>query len=426
MLFLLLSIRSGDYFMKRSQDLKANRAKYDFFDGLVLAAALILSAIGVLMVFSITGTSIFNNRSGYRLSYMLHSATGVVLGVVAMGIMAVIPNRLFRSKTIGFLIFLGTMGFLLMTLIVGHGTDASPEVQRWITIPGVITFQAVDLARIGFVLAVPWFIQRLINKRKFYSNKLWSHHIWPLVYVVLCTFLVFQQPDLGSSIAIFVTGAFIYFSSGIKIKQIIFLGIMGLLSLIALYFIFDYLGMWSYQESRLEVWHDPFNHDDGRQIVMGFVSIALGGWRGVGIGESTQTLGFAIEPHTDLIVTILSEELGVIYVFFIMILYLLITFKCFSTALKARDVFSALVCIGVGSFFLVQPFINLGGVVGFIPLSGVTLPLISYGMTSKVSTFILIGIYFNMRRYILIDVEKNREVKEEKEIASNILQFSPR
>jgi len=172
---------------------------------------------------------------------------------------------------------------------------------------------------------------------------------------------------------------------------------------------------------------DPFHHfyGDGRQSVMGFVSIALGKWWGVGLGRSTQALGFAIEPHTDLIITILSEELGLVTVFFVMILYFFIALKCFLTALKARDVFSALVCIGIGSFFLTQPFVNLGGVSGIIPLYGVTLPLISYGMTSKVTTFILIGIYFNMRRYILIDVEKNKALKEEEEEVENkILKLS--
>ena len=89
--------------------------------------------------------------------------------------------------------------------------------------------------------------------------------------------------------------------------------------------------------------------------------------------------------------------------------------------------FGALVCVGVGSFFLIQPLVNLGGVSGIIPLTGITLPLISYGMTSKVTTFALIGLYFNMRRYILMDVEKSNLLKEEnrEELGekNNILQF---
>lgn len=408
--------------MFQKEKINQVRAKYEFFDGLVLAAVLILSAIGILMVFSITGTSIWNNRSGDRLSYMLHSATGVALGIAAMIAMVFLPQKVFRGKLTGGIIFVSTLALFIITVYFGHGTDASPEVSRWLTIPGMITFQAVDLARIGFILSVAWLIQLLIDKQKYYRGKI-PHYLWPLSYILICTYLVYNQPDLGSMIAIFTTGIFMFFSSGIKVRQIIFVIIFGILSLLALIH-YDVLS-WDYQTSRMDIWRDPFAYDAGLQVVMGFVSVALGGWFGVGIGESTQALGFAIEPHTDLIVTILSEELGVITVFLIMILYLVIAIKCFMTALKSRDVFSALVCIGVGSFFLVQPFINLGGVIGFIPLSGVTLPLISYGMTSKVSTFILIGIYFNMRRRILIDVEKHKEKKAEKKGLNNMLQLKP-
>jgi len=409
--------------MKLSEDLKKKRAKYDFFDGFVLVAVLVLAAIGVLMVFSITGTSIHNNPEGDLLGYMLHSATGVVLGVIAMSVLTVVPNQLFREKW-GLLILLGTIAIFAITPIWGQDVYSSPGVRRWLAIPGVIRFQAVDLARVGFTLSLPWIIQWLIDKRIYYSKKIWSAYWVPLAYILLCTVLILLQPDLGSAIVIFLTGMIVFFSSGIHVKQIIFLFSLVAIALIAIAVLgISALDLAAYQRERIEVWMDPFNHDLGQQSVMGFVSIALGGWTGVGLGASTQTLGFAIEPHTDLIITILSEELGFRTVIIVMLLYFFIAFKCFFIALKARDVFSALVCVGIGSFFLTQPFINLGGVSGVIPLSGVTLPLISYGMTNKISTFILIGIYFNMRRYILIDVEKNKALKEEN-VGSNALEVS--
>ena len=405
--------------MKDVENSRTKLVNYDFFDGFTLAAILILSAIGVLMVFSITGTSIFNNSAGDRLSYMMHSATGVVLGFIAMVIMAITPNKLFRGR-LGFLILLGTIAILVITPIWGQDVPSSPDVNRWLAI-GPITFQAVDIARIGFTLSLPWIIQWLIDKRIYYSKKVLSlYWLVPLVYVLLCTVLIIRQPDLGSSIVIFLTGMIVFFSSGIHIKQIMSLLIPATMAIILIAVLGVYfLDLAPYQRDRIQVWVDPFNHANGHQIVMGFISIALGGWTGVGLGQSTQALGFAIEPHTDLIVTILSEELGLIAVIVVMFLYFSIAFKCFFTALKARDVFSALICIGIGSFFLTQPLVNLGGVSGVIPLSGITLPLISYGMTSKVSTFILIGIYFNMRRYILIDIEKTKE-EDKKDYAEEL------
>ena len=392
--------------MKLSGDLKTKRAKYDFFDSFVLAATLVLSAIGVLMVFSITGVSIHNNVAGDRLSYMIHSATGVVLGVIVMVVLAIAPNKLFRDKW-GLFILLGTIIILFITPFLGHGTYESP-VSRWLTIPGVITFQAVDLARVGFILSLPWIIQWLINKRLYYSKKLWSAYLIPLSYITLCTLFILRQPDLGSAIIIFITGIIVFLSSGIHTRQIVVLFSLAIVVVVIAVAGMTGIELASYQDDRVQAWIDPFEHPNGHQSVMGFMSIALGGWTGQGLGKSAQALGFAIEPHTDLIVTILSEELGVISVIIVMLLYFFIAFKCFSMALKAREVFSALVCIGVGAFFLTQPFVNLAGVSGLIPLSGVTLPLISYGMTSKVATFALIGIYFNMRRSILVDVEKNK------------------
>ena len=410
--------------MKLSEELKTKRAKYEFFDGFVLAAVIILSAIGVLMVFSITGTSIFNNHRGDRLSYMIHSAAGVAMGLIAMAIVTLFPNKLFRGK-LGGIILVGTMFIFFITPIWGHGTYESP-VRRWLTIPGIITFQAVDLARIGFTLSLPWIIQQLIDKKKYYSKKIFSHYLLPLLYVGMCTGLIILQPDLGSSIVIFASGMIVFLSSGLHIKQILTLFSLAILAVIAVFVAgLDALGLEFYQLDRIQVWVDPFSHiqDNGLQSVMGFVSIALGGWTGEGLGQSTQALGFAIEPHTDLIVSILSEELGVIAVLGVMFLYFFIAFKCFTTALKARDVFSALVCVGVGAFFLTQPFVNLGGVSGIIPLSGVTLPLISFGMTSKISTFILIGIYFNVRRSILVDIEKHKVFKEKKQLENDHLEI---
>lgn len=380
---------------------KSRWVKAEFIDGTVFIAVMILSALGVLMVFSITGTSIFNNQSGDRLSYMMHSLTGVVVGVLILGIMAVLPNKWFR-KHVGMLIFIATTIIFLITPIFGQDTQASPDVRRWLKI-GPITFQAVDLARVGFVISLAWLIDLLIEKRLYYSKKIWSTWLIPLLYVGICAFTVMRQPDLGSTLVIFGTGMIVFLSSGLAVKQIMLLFMVAIGAFVVVLFFGIYVfDLQYYQIDRLTVWIDPFNHDNGLQTVMGFISIALGGWFGVGLGQSRQALGFAIEPHTDLIVTILAEELGFVTVLAVMILYFTIAIKCFLTSLKSRDVFSALVCIGVGSFFLLQPLVNLGGASGIIPLSGVTLPLISYGMTSKISTFMMIGIYFNMRRHILL------------------------
>jgi len=411
---------------------KLKQVKREFVDIAVLVAVIILSAIGILMVFSITGTSIHNNRAGDRMNYVMHSINGVIGGIILMVFMVVFPNKLYRGK-LGMAILIGTVFLLLITPIFGQGTYES-EVYRWLQVPVVgIVFQAVDLIRIGFTLSLPWLIQYLIDRGEYFSNKVFSHYLIAFAYVVICTLLILIQPDLGSAMVIFLTGSIVFFASGLhKLQLVLLLSIAGTALLIVAIIGIENIGFFlGYQAERIDVWLNPFDHipGNGLQSVVGFTSIALGGMTGVGFGNSTQALGFAIEPHTDLIVTILAEELGFLAVLVVMILYFLIVFRCFSTALKSRDTFKALICVGIGAFFLTQPLVNLGGSSGLIPLSGVVLPFISYGMTNKFSTFILIGIYFNVRRSILIDIERYKILKYEKIINpkqnsnDNILDF---
>ena len=395
------------------------KGKFRGVDGVVLISVLLLSAIGILMVFSITGVYRYNNRAADALSYVIRAIFGMAVGIGSMITILFIPYKLLR-KELSFLALILSVLLLIWTLIFGQGTDVS-AVRRWVRI-GPIAFQAVDLIRVGFILSLAWFIQRLIDTKQYFSKKLVGPYLGPLVYVLICSSLVILQPDLGSSLVVLGIGMIMFFSSGIHKKQILFLILIATVFAGIILFFLDRIGLQAYQISRLQVWQDPFNNEYGRQTVMGYISIALGGIFGGGLGTSTQKLGFAIEPHTDLIVTILAEELGLMSVIFIMILYLAIAIKCFLTALKAKDVYSALICIGTGSFFLIQPLINLGGASGIIPLSGVTLPLVSYGMTSMVTTFSMIGIYFNARKHILDDIERE-EFESKRSLSNKIIPF---
>lgn len=394
--------------------LSRKRGKLEYVDGYVLVAALILSAIGILMVFSITGVSMFNNPLGDAMSFVTRSIAGTLAGLLIMFVIVLLPNGMFRRK-MGFPILLLTIAFFVLTPIIGEGTYHLPEIRRWLAIGG-FRFQSVDVSRIGFILSMAWITQLLVNKRMYYTNKIWSPHLIPLGYTFFCALTVLMQPDLGSGAVILGMGTIMFLSSGISKKQITPLVLIAVTSIALIGFLGIYvLNLPIYQMDRIQVWQDPFDHPRGLQTVMGYIAIALGGLFGVGLGQSTQALGFSIEPHTDLIITILAEELGLVAVLGVMVLYFLIAVRCFLTALKAREVFPALVCIGCGAFFLIQPLINLGGSSGFIPLSGVTLPLISYGMTSQISIFIMLGIYFNMRRYILVSEERNQKNKKEEE-----------
>jgi len=398
-------------------------------DGITLACALLLAGLGVLTIFSIMGAFLYNARLEDATVHVIRSLTGVIFGIIAMLVIVMIPFK-FMKTTVGFFSIFVTVGLLLLTLIMGHGTVESPDVNRWMTLAG-ITFQPAEFARASMILSLAWLIQVLVHNKKYYTKKLWAPYLLAGGYAVLCGFLVLVQPDLGSGIVMLGIGFTMFLSSGLHRRQISsLLGIgagLGFLAMVG-FLTLDAIGLQAYQMERIQVWRDPFNHERGLQTVMGYVSIALGGPFGAGLGRSMQRLGFAIEPHTDLIITILAEELGLIAVIGVMILYFIIALRCFLTSLKARDVYSALVCIGVGSFFLIQPLVNLGGVGGLIPLSGVTLPLMSYGMTSAIASFIMLGIYFNVRINILeqakLDKLSAKEQAPKPEEKSKIIPFN--
>lgn len=432
-------------FKKRLKHKAKKNKKYDFkeiinrikkFDKLVLGLIFILFALGLLMIYSITSISIYNGVENDTLFFVKKTLFSFSLGIIAMLFLALIPYK--WLKFFGFLSLIGCPVILLITLVFGEGSGAS-DVRSWFRF-GSFSIQPAEFVKAGIILAMAYLISIRVKAKKYHMPWLksigvgvegiqdyikntikyvWNGFFIVLIYLGLCTGLILLQPDLGSGLIIFGIGIIIFMCSGISFKVIGGLMLLGIGLLIPLLF-----GLKGYQMDRFSIWLDPFNHDNGLQNVMGYTAIALGGMFGVGIGNSTQKYGYVIEPHTDFIVTILAEELGVFTVMLVMIAYFTISLRCFFTAFKCKDLFGSLVCIGVGSLFLLQPIINLGGASGTIPLTGVTLPFISYGGTSSVALFLIIGIYLNVRIQMLSE-EKDETIKKEKKIVevNNIVPF---
>lgn len=406
------------------------------FDKLVLILVFALFVLGLLMIYSITSISIYNGVENDTLYFVKKILFSLILGIAGMLFLALIPYK--WLKYFGFLSLIGCPSILLVTLLFGEGTEAS-DVRSWFRFGG-LSVQPAEFVKAGIILALAYLISTMVKFKKYYMTSLKSigrgaesvheyfkntiryisnGYLIVLIYLGFCTLLILLQPDLGSALIIFGIGIIIFICSGISFKVIGGLGILGLFLLIPLL-----LGLKGYQMDRFSIWLDPFNHEKGLQNVMGYTAIALGGLFGVGIGNSTQKYGYIIEPHTDFIVTILAEELGVFTVMLIMIAYATISLRCFFTAFKCKDLFGSLVCIGVGALFLIQPIVNLGGASGTIPLTGVTLPFISYGGTSSVALFLVIGIYLNVRIEMLSRLNAETD-KKEKQIAqaNNIVPF---
>lgn len=421
---------------KKKFELKSIFDKMKYIDKLVLILAVALFALGVIMIFSITSISIYNGVEDDSLFFVRKTLVSAFIGVCGMMFLALIPYK--TLKTFGFLATIGCPSILILTLLVGEGSGAS-NVRSWIKI-GPLSIQPAEFVKVGIILSLAWLITKCIRQKKYHLksfksigpvetvqtfainlfNYLWNSFFKVLLFLGLCVGLVLIQPDLGSAIIILGVGGIIFICSGISAKTIgVLMGIGASLGAVALPLLAGY------QRERFDIWLDPFNHDKGLQNVMGYTAIALGGMFGVGIGKSTQKYGYVIEPHNDFIVTILVEELGVITVLLVMIAYLTITIRCFLTAFKCKDIFGSLVCIGVGAIFLIQPAINLGGASGAIPLTGVTLPFISYGGSSLMTLFFGLGMYFNVRIETLSRLKREeKEIQRElSSIETNVIPF---
>lgn len=215
-------------------------------------------------------------------------------------------------------------------------------------------------------------------------------------------FLVMLQPDMGGVIIIggicfvmfLLSGIRFQYGllaiSGVGIFYTLFVGIMKLFGNLPF--------MPTYMAERFTAFLDPFQdmQDSSFQLVNSFYALARGGMFGVGLGESVQKSGYLPESHTDFIISITAEELGLVGVVVVLTLFFYLVYRIYRISLRVKDSYSQLVCIGIATMFLIQGTINVGGAIGILPLTGVTFPFMSYGGSSILVSSVAIGIIHNI------------------------------
>src|SRR3990167_1239295 len=267
---------------------------------------------------------------------------------------------------------------LIVTWFIGFETRGSV---RWISL-GLINFQTSEFAKPVIILTLAWF---------------WTKNpaSWPAIFksallALPVFFLIFIQPDLGTSLTILAIWAGMLIASNISIKKILVLFLAGLLVLPVSWFF-----MHDYQRERLVSFVSP-EHDPqgiGFHAIQSTIAVGSGGIFGRGLGRGTQSrLQFLHEFRTDFIFAFIAEELGFFGSMLILSLYLFLLFCCLKLAFMADSSFSFLIILGVVSMFLFQTVVNIGMNIGVLPITGITLPLISYGGSSLVATFICLGL----------------------------------
>lgn len=387
------------------------RKKVKYLDYSILIPYLILCLLGIIMVYSASSDILLVN--GFKSTvYMSRQIIYFVAAFILFGIPTFgMKLKIFKSKKF-VLSYLGISFILLLFLvalkIISHGQAAVNGAVGWINL-GFINIQPVELAKLSLVLYLAYVLDR--RDGKIVPGQIRENLSGPTIISFLMIALVIVEPDFGGSAILFMIVFVMYSVSGIPTKMALQWLAILVTAIIILLFV---LLVWepgfiksSYQFQRLLAFAHPFQLEKtgGAQLVNSYYAIHNGGLFGVGLGNSMQKRGYLPEPYTDFILSISAEELGVIGAIAIVTLLFFLMWRIMEVGIHAHTQFNALVCFGVTTMIFTETLFNVGAVLGLLPITGVTLPFISYGGSSMIVLTAGLGIVLNIaaseRKYVI-------------------------
>jgi cell division protein FtsW len=350
---------------------------------LMLTATLCLLAFGVVMVFSASSTASLLGENGDGAFYLKRTVMFGVLGIVALKLLS--GHGLVTVRRLTPMLLAVSFGLLVLTLMPGFGSSAN-GAQRWIT-AGPIQIQASEIAKVALVL----YGAHIIAARPQLTRDLSTMAPYLIVSGVACLLIV-VEPDLGTAMIVAFSVAALLIAAGAKLRHLaVIAGALGLFALIAVL-------IEPYRMERLTSFLHPGADASGAGFQGGQAAIALGsgGLFGNGLGESVQKAFYLPEAHTDMIAAVIGEEVGLLGVAILVGLYMLLGYAGFRTAQRAKDRYGRLLAAGLTAMIMIQATINLYAVMGMAPLTGVTLPFVSYGNSSLIVTLAAVGLLLNV------------------------------
>lgn len=354
----------------------------------LLTIASILIIFGIFMVASagvVVSQEKFSQSFYFAKNQILKGLLpGLILGFIAF----LVPYKFLRKFS--FLFFFA--GLILLTLVFVPGIGlALGGAKRWIHF-GAINFQPSELFKLCFVIYLATFLEKIQERHK---NKYFGGLIPFLVIIVIVTLLIGLQPDLGTLGIFILTGAAMYFAANAPISHLFFLSALGFGALVFFVKIFPHAAQ------RIQVFaNQQFDPEGiGYQMDQSLIALGSGGIFGQGLTQGKQKFLFLPQPAGDSIVAVIGEELGFIGMLFLTSLFIAFAAQGLKVARHAPDEFSRLLAVGITCLITIQAFINILAIIGLIPLTGITLPFISYGGTSLVVSMIAVGILLNISRY---------------------------
>ncbi len=372
---------------------KSNKNQF-FFDYTLLFVVIFLIAFGLIMIYS-TSSYEATGELGDSTYYLRHQFTATLAGVVVMVLTILVDyHRWEKYAFVGMAVSI----VLIFLVLTPMGVEVN-GARRWIRVAGFLQFQPAEIVKIAVILFCASMITHFSKKKLATLQGALVVIAAPAIMAVL---LWKVTDNLSSGIIVGGIAIVMLFVADSDYKKYI----VVVLAAVALGFILVYAATHiqsdSFRMGRIAVWLDPEKDPDGIgfQTLQALYAIGSGGVFGKGLGGSMQKLGFLPEAQNDMIFSIICEELGLFGAFAVILLFVLLIWRCMVIANNAPDLFGALLVVGVMAHFAIQVILNIAVVTNTMPNTGISLPFISYGGTSEMFLMAEIGLVLNVSKQI--------------------------
>ena len=353
------------------------------FDRTILICVLMLSCFGLVMVYSVSsvrGAEVHGDGFYFLKRQAVYFAIGVAVLLGSMRVHAETWRRMAYPALLAALVLLG------LVLVPGIGVEVG-GARRWIRFP-FFSIQPGEIVKVAAVLYLARSISRKHEKMHIYSVGVVPH----LLMLALIAGLLLAEPDLGTVLTLGLVCGAMLFVGGAKLSHLALTALPGLAA------------------AGLLIWHSPYRlrrvltfldpwaspQSDGFQIIQSFLAFGSGGLTGRGLGDSQQKLFFLPEAHTDFILSVIGEELGLIGVSLVIVLFTVVFVRGLRVAMQCEENFSALLAMGLSVLIGIEAFTNAAVVMGLLPTKGLTLPLVSFGGSSLIVSMWACGILLSL------------------------------